>query len=172
MEKYFKHCWKLAIEFYNKYPSLDITIEDYYSIACETIITTLSRFNLNSTNFYKYWKVCAQNNLRTFVKRYYDEKKYSPFSFDYQYDVGGTLHDYIGYNDQALENNLLVESFASIINDPINRFTKNEKIVIEYILNGYDIEQIAIMINKSRATIYRHYRKAVEKIRHILSKVK
>ena len=172
MEKYFKHCWKLAVEFHNKYSSLDITVEDYYSIACETIITTLNRFNFSCNNFYKYWKVCAENNLRTFVKRYYEEKKYSPFSLDFQYDLGGTLHDHVGFNDEALENNLLVDTFSNIIYDPNNGFTKNEIIVIEYILNGYDIETIAFIINKSRATIYRHYRKAVIKIRAVLSKVK
>lgn len=170
MQKYFRHCWKMARNFKKQFPGLDITVEDYYSVLCETLLDTILRFNLKSLKFYEYWKVCAENVLKSYVKSNYFKNKDRVFSLDHSYVAGNTLSDYIGEKDEVIHDDLLYESFHSIIYNPKLKFSDKEIAIVEYVLCGYSVDDIAAELNKSRATIYRHYKKAVEKMRKALTK--
>ena len=76
-----------------------------------------------------------------------------------------SLHDFIGFDDEHIKDDLLYESLINIIQDESTGLSLMEIDIMTYYLNGYSYEEIAIICNRSLGTIYRHYRSAVDKIR-------
>ena len=78
------------------------------------------------------------------------------------------LHDVIGLNDDSYRQQFLVELFTKIVNNPIHDFSLKEKEVVELYLNGYEMADIARLVNRSLASTYRIYKRAVLKIGSVL----
>ena len=168
IQKYFRFCWKIAKDFSEKYCSIGVPFEEYYSLACSQLSEIIDKYDSDYCMFYPYWKICTERKLNNLVRKVMSKGEQSMFSFDYSYEYGTTLHDVCGVFDDASHNNLLYEMFCKIIFNPDNHFTLNEREVLIKVLDGYEISQIVTITNKPRATIYRTYTKAIAKLRKYL----
>ena len=117
--------------------------------------------------FFAYWKKVALRTIDDYIER--NEKQNMIVSLDFVPSVDKrSLHEVIGNDDQTYRQDFLKQVFTSIVNNSKNGFSEIEKSTINYYLNDYDMKEIARITNRSLATIYRAYDRAVTKIGSVL----
>ena len=142
-------------------------MEDLVSIAFSAVNTAINKFDMSKKkSFYSYWLQIANNAM----KRYFKEsvklrEAETTISLDDENECGHSLHDSVSSDDIDKEISIY-NSLINIINDERCKLTAKEKIVISLSLDGYDIKEISKILNKNKATIYRNYHSAINKIRH------
>ena len=142
-------------------------MEDLVSISFSAVNTAIDKFDIDKNkSFYSYWLQIAKNAMKKYLKeskRLYETD--SKISLDDENESGHTLHDSVSGEDIDKEISIY-NSLISIINDDKCKLTNNEKLVISLSLDGYDMTEISKILNKNKATIYRNYHSAINKIRH------
>ena len=127
----------------------------------------MNKFKSEKGVFFAYWKKVALRTIQKYIKR--NEKMNAFVSLDFApSDDFRNLHDVIGKEDQIMRQELLREVFTSIVNNPINGFSEKEKNIIKLYLSDYDMKEIARKTNRSLATVYRIYKRAVKKIGSVM----
>ncbi len=142
-------------------------MEDLVSIAFAAVNTAIDKYNIEKNNsFYSYWLQIAKNAMKGYLResiRLHGSD--SEISLDDENESGHSLHDSVSGEDIDKEISIY-NALISIINDERCKLTNNEKLVISLSLDGYDMKEISKILNKNKATIYRNYHSAINKIRH------
>ena len=171
--KYNKIAWSLAIDYYYRYKKSGYTADDFYSIILSAINDSIDTFDYSRKSFFSYAITIANNDVRRFIKKHYQEidNRSKLVSLDNSYENGSSLHDYLtGESEEP--RYMLYDSFISIVENEKFGFSKREKNIIELYLLGYEIKEIAELLNISLNACYRHYNKAVQRIGVLLKEKK
>lgn len=142
-------------------------MEDLVSIAFAAVNTAIDKYNAEkSKSFYSYWLQIAKNAMKGYLRESIRlHGSGSEISLDDENESGHSLHDSVSGEDIDKEISIY-NALISIINDERCKLTNNEKLVISLSLDGYDMKEISKILNKNKATIYRNYHSAINKIRH------
>lgn len=136
---------------------------------------------LNSYRFDKNAKLqtfislCIDRRLRKIIKRYSGEKAKllnNTFSLDYDYNEDGTtLKDLISDNEQndPLNNLTNEENYHELLKRIKEQLSDSEFEVFNYVINDFDYQTIALLINKSPKQIDNTIQRIKHKIRDIMS---
>ncbi len=157
----------LAKQIIHKYEHIGLTMDEIIACAFYACAIAIAKYNYEKSKFNRYWKTIALNELRAYLKNAYkDYFEYGNISISLDAaKKENSLHDFIGFDDEHIKDDLLLESLINIIQDESTGLSEMEIDIMTYYLNGYSYEEIAIICNRSLGTIYRHYRSAVDKIR-------
>ena len=175
LEKYRRYSWSLARLTLDEFPKYGYLVEDLMSIAFGMVFTCLKTFKHQQNSFYVYWKTSSRNAFVRYIKRntpMINDMTVVEISLDKETDEGASLHDYIGKEDDEFETSKLYNSILYIVNKKENRFTKDEISIITLYLGGKDHKQISTLLDCSLAKVYKTFRKAVLKIRKVMSEPK
>ena len=175
VEKYRKHSWYVAKKLKELYPIENYTLEDYMSIAFAALSVALKTYHFSSCSFYGYWYHIVINDIRRIVKRYLMDDYWvtnNSLSIDAEIKPQTTLHDVISNNSIFTEQNMLRDTFLTIVDDPKRGFTREQRIVIHYFLDGYELVEIHKLLGWSRSKVYYAYREAIKRIRKIMHEPK
>ena len=135
---------------------------------------------LNSYRFDKNAKLqtfislCIDRRLRKIIKRYSGEKAKllnNTFSLDYDYNEDGTtLKDLISDNEQndPLNNLTNEENYNELLKKIKEQLSDSEYEVFNYVINDFDYQTIALIINKSPKQIDNTIQRIKHKIRDII----
>lgn len=135
---------------------------------------------LNSYRFDKNAKLqtfislCIDRRLRKIIKRYSGEKAKllnNTFSLDYDYNEDGTtLKDLISDNEQndPLNNLTNEENYNELLKRIKEQLSDSEFEVFNYVINDFDYQTIALIINKSPKQIDNTIQRIKHKIRDII----
>ena len=167
LEKYRWYSYKLVGNFINDFPEYDYIRDELHAIIFYGTYDLISKYDSDKGHFYGYWKKISLRNIEKYIEKY--EKYNSVISLDYQQsnDIK-SLHDVVGNEDETYRQELLKQVYLSIIYNPVNDFSKKEQQVIELYLKGFDLKDIALITDRSKATIYRHFKQAVLKIGNVM----
>lgn len=150
-----------------KFEHTGVSIDEIIACAFYACAIAITKYDDKRKSFYLYWKAIALNEFRSYLrenyKEYFDYGKVS-FSLDSS-KKDSSLHDVIGFEDKEIKEDIVYDSLINVIHDEQTGLSEEETIVMTYYLNGYSYNDIAIICNRSLATIYRRFRSAVEKIR-------
>lgn len=171
LEKYRRYSWTIARSMIDEYPNYGYLLDDLMSISFAMVFTCLKTFNYQQNSFYMYWKIASRNEMVRYLKKNTnasDDGFYKELSLDNQTEEGGSLHDYIGKEDEEMETRNIYNSIIYIINKKENHFTKDEVSTIVLFLGGKDMKQISELLDISLAKTYQTFKNAVLKIRKVI----
>lgn len=175
VEKYRHYSWYVASKLKELYPIESFALEDYMAVAFGALSNALKSYNFSECSFYGYWYHIVINDIRRVVRRYLlDEYWLKKDSLSFDIDVGTdlSLHDVISDNVLFTEQNMLRDTFLTIVDDPKRNFTDEQRIVIHYFLDGYELKEIREIFGWSKNKVYYLYNKAIKRIRIIMNEPK
>ena len=175
VEKYRQFSWSLAKRLFKEFPTCGLSVEDMMAMAFADITIALKTFEFSLPSFYGYWCTIASNDIRRMIRSLIHEsylKGNVVFLDTPVYEEESTLHEYVGRDEVATEQNMLRDMFLTIVNNPKNEFTVNQRIVIIEFLDGYDFHEIAELHGWSRSKTYYTYKEAIRKIRKAMKEPK
>ena len=169
LARYRPYCHSLSIEMLDKVDNSEIQADDLFSIAFSAVATAIRSYDENKENaaFYAYWSKIAKNDIIRYVKKM--KNTVTRVSLDTVLSDGRCLHDLMGENDAALEEDTLHSTFMKIIDNPNNNLNEKERTLLRYYLDGYDFKEIALLMDCSKSKTYYLFKNAINKIRDIMT---
>ena len=163
LRKYYLFSQRFVTDFLVRFPIYKPFEDDLLSECFFAVEKAIKHYHYESGLFYAYWKRCAKRVINKFITRSKDLVVFETLTLD---DIGGnlSLHDVAGENDEQIKTKLLNEAFLTIVNDPKNRFTKTERNIIKLFLYGYELKDIALLLDLKVPNVYHHFKVAVDKI--------
>ena len=171
VERYYKNCWGISQEYYERYSRSGLFPDDFFSIAVDCLLKAIDNYDNDKGSFFSYWIICTKNAFARFIKENYANisfRSMNSISIDYSFEDGGSLHDLMGEEDHYFEQNMLHESIKKIILSEKYGLKEIEKKILLYYLEGYKPREIAKILNTNPSVIYRRFTHAVKKIRNVI----
>ena len=167
LKKYSYYAKSLAFDLCNYYEHAFLMTDDLAAVALEQVMVALNYYD-GKSNFYPYWYVIAEREMKKMIEKSY--KHFTSISLDTTItDNGLSLHDIVGSEVEGLKNGTLYDTFIDILKDKRNDLTEMERTIIKHYLHGYSINEIAELLKSSRNKVYYLYKKALNKIRLIIT---
>ncbi len=190
--------WLLALEnneeakniLYDKYKYIvDILMKKYHNIALKYDIDlkeleqeayyafsdAINNYRQDkNTSLKTFISLCINRRLMKIVKKYSNQKAQflnSTFSLDYNYDEDGlTLQDKISddYQFEPLYNLTIKEDYEELLHKIKEVLSESEYEIYNYMLNEFDYQTIALILNKSPKQIDNAMQRIKKKIRDII----
>lgn len=171
VKRYYKKCWVISQEYYDKYPRSGFFTDDFFSIAVDCLLKAINNYDSEKGNFFSYWIICTKNAFARFIKENYPGiliRSMNSVSIDCYFEDGGSLHDRMGEEDEYLQRNMLHESVSKMIMNDKYGLREEERTVLLYYLEGYKPREIAKLLKTNPSVIYRRYTQAVKKIKNVI----
>jgi DNA-binding NarL/FixJ family response regulator len=73
--------------------------------------------------------------------------------------------DVYGQNDREMEKSRAHNDLVEYLNDPLIKLTKDERKIMQLLIEGYEIKEISIKLNIATSVIYDRYHRVLKKIR-------
>ena len=116
--------------------------------------------------FSTYATMCVKRKIINYVSKYSTKKNIamtSALSLDESED--GNVSNYIFNDDKEPLNKLLIKEKMQDINESFSRLNENEKRVMNYIIEGYDIQDIADKLGLTVKSVYNLLYRARKKLK-------
>lgn len=176
LKRYMNFCSVIASQFFKTYKDHGIHHEDLFAVAQEGYVIALKKYNKNKGKFYSYWRRIASNLIMKYIKDnsyFFGGRSFNGISLDSKIDAKDgsfLLADYIGKYDEDTNENLFSDELRKLINSKECNMTYDEKMIFNYFLDGYSVDQIAKLTKFSKPKIYNLKRRAKEKFSSLYKK--
>lgn len=157
--------YTISYKFITEYHIPNLYIDDLISISTDSLIIAINKFSHGSTKFISYW----WSIVITKFKNYYAKNK------DLQLACGiEDFHEKQRYKLQdneiasEPEYNPLSEELVLLINQNIEKFTKEERLFLQLAFMEYKPLQIGDIVQWDRNKLFRIRRKAMNKLNMII----
>ena len=135
-DRYYRYAKVLAKNFFRIYPVSGISEDEFFEVAFSILPKTIRRYDSILSSFYNFWITCAKNAISTYLTRnaygstkrpYYRSITDLEFSGDISIGNNKTMKISDESDRHVLYADDLKEMIISLLEDPFNDFTEDEK---------------------------------------------
>lgn len=156
-----------------------ITFEELYQAAFSSVVKALLSYDPSKqVEFYPYWKGTAVKSMFNYVHQnsYMDGARgfVGSFSLDERMENGSsfTYSDVIGFDDQAIGRELIINENRTIIKDFYKTLSDTNKRIFVLLLRDFDRDEMAIALNLKKTDVYNRIATLRKKFSEFLNKDK
>jgi RNA polymerase sigma factor (sigma-70 family) len=169
IKRYSKYAKSLAKKYLLQNSNSGITYDEMYAVGVSATYIAIVKYNTDSDNeFYPYWYTVASNEIIRYIQENSYMYKGKTFAGDISLDdkkESRLFADVYGQNDREMEKSRAHNDLVEYLNDPHIKLTKDERKIMQLLIEGYEIKEISIKLNIATSVIYDRYHRVLKKIR-------
>lgn len=155
----------------------NLFIDDYYDILAIGLCKASINFDKDKGMFSTYAYRCMLNELRLYWKNN-KRKSVIPNALIMSYDISGddallnyelrkNIDNSFCFSDEHITHDIVIGDIASTMF--INTLNKNEKNIVQFLMNGYSQTEIAEILKCTRQNVNNHVQVIRKKLVHYLN---
>ena len=169
ISRYQRHARHLAGSIYSKFKFLyQVEFDDIYCILLSSLFNSIRAFNDSGQDFYQYWKASATNDALNYIGGFSQNKTDLINSKTLVNDDSSIIGVLRQRPENLSDDYLSLFGLDDILEDPKNKFSREEIDVFRLFLAGYTCTEIASLTSNSYDKIRYRLDRVKKRIRDIL----
>ena len=174
--RYFYHSLALCRDLLSQYQKTGISIQELMTVCEDSFIGIVRRYDSSLSSFFSFWKDSTIHRLMDYLVDYAYKEDSVGFkgniSIDQEFDDSHTISDYLFEKDENREKKRQLFEIKNVVAQNEDIFTKQEKTLLNLVLDGYTIGELEHSGVLSRSQLYLTFKNAVTKLRSLIKKIK
>lgn len=167
MSRYRRYAHSKACVFYKNHSDSGIEFNDFVNAAIFGFSIAIEKYIEKSSSFFAYWFVVADNEIRRVNNEnsyLHKGRQFAGISLDACRDDNFSNAEVLGEEDESLSFDDAPHVVNTIISDPNFKLKSIEKMILSFILEGYEFLEIRQQLALSKNQLYYALKQIKQKV--------
>ena len=174
-KRYRYHSLALCHDILKQYPNTGIEANELIAVCENFFASVVGKYDPSVSSFFTYWKEITTRAIMDYlIDNSYGASggENSLVSIDQELDNRHVFFDYINEKDEDRERKRKIFEVKNIIARNDDVFLKEERMLLNLILDGYSIADLEHSGVMSRSKLYLTFNSAVRKLRRLIRRIR